>query len=289
METLPRSAQPALVAAVIDARHQLGGTKLDPDPIIDAQLRRVEEQLHAIVETMAEGVLIYDTEGRITFVNSTAQRMLKRPRRSLIGRDRRGARIRPHHLDGRPMRDEESLFARLTASREPIIGEHWRLLRPDRTFLDVTINAAPVYDAAGALTAVVLTMFDTTDHRRAESALREAEDRLRAIVGSTFDAIVALDTDGRITDFNGAAERLFGRSRAEVIGQPVQLLMPQRLRGAYTAAFQRRQAAPAKSFSKRYETIAMRGNGTELTVEISVTGLTQRGRSIYFASFRETR
>lgn len=253
---------------------------------VEDELRLSRERLSAIVDTMAAGVLIFDAGARITFANGSAERMLKRPRRSLIGRDRRTARIRPHHVDGRPMKDDEDFFNRLAASKEPIVDEAWRLLRPDRTFLDVTVNAAAVRNAAGAITAVVVSLIDGSERRRVEGTLRESEERLRAIVSSAFDAIVAVDGEARIVEFNPAAEAIFGRSRAEVLGQPAQLLLPQRLRGAFAAAFQRRLAAPTKEFSGRMETVGARGDGTEFGAQVSVTGLTQRGRPMYVASVR---
>ena len=178
------------------------------------------------------------------------------------------------------------MFVRATAG-ETIVGEEWRLLRPDRTLLDVTVNAAAVRDDGGRPTAVVVSITDSSERRRAESTLRESEERLRAIVGSTFDGMVAIDGEGRILEFNAAAEALFRRSRAEVIGHPVQILMPQRLRSAHAAAIAVRREAPTKKLSRRLESVGIRGDGTEFPVEISVTALLQRGRAMYVASLRD--
>jgi hypothetical protein len=254
---------------------------------IEAELRYNSERLSAIVDTVAEGILILDAKGLVTFANAAAERMLRRPRRSLIGRDRRGARIRPHHVDGRPIKDAESLFERVSTSGKPVFGEERRMLRPDRTFIDVTANAAAVRDLRGTTSAVVISFIDSTERRRVESTLRESEERLQAIVGSTFDGVVALDCDGRIVEFNRAAEKIFRRSRAEVMGQPAQILMPQALRGPYAAAFQQRQAAPTKEFSRRLETTGMRGDGTEFPAEVSITALSRRGRTMYVAAVRD--
>ncbi len=245
--------------------------------------------LVAILESITEGVVIYDESGDIGYVNRAAERMFKRPRRSLIGRDRRSARIRLHHMDGRPMRDGEGIVGRVLAGGHAIVGEDWRLLRPDRTLIDVTVSAFPLAGAAGSADRVVLTLTDTTERRRAESASRESEERLRAIVSSTLDGIVAVDGEGRIVEFNVAAEALFRRARAEVIGQPAQMLMPQRLRRRHAEAFAARQADPGKTFARRLETAAMRGDGTEVAVEVSMTRVRQEGRWLYVASMRELR
>jgi len=90
--------------------HFLGAVSLMLEEVgrrhaVEDELRQTRERFSAIADTVAEGVLVYDAQGLVTFANAAAERMLKRPRRTLIGRDRRAARIRPHHLDGRPIKD----------------------------------------------------------------------------------------------------------------------------------------------------------------------------------------
>ena len=254
---------------------------------VEAELRASQARLTAIVETMAEGVLIMDAEGVITFANPAAERMLKRPRGSLAGRDWRGARIRPHHLDGRPMRDEEGVLARLRRSPEPVVGEELRFLRPDRSFLDTTVNAAALRDEHGAVSGFVVSINDSTERRRAETVRRESEERLEAIVASTLDAIVAYDVEGRIVEFNRAAEALFGRSRAEVIGQPVRILIAGRLRARADSALAQVRARPQSSVAQRFETTGVRGDGSDVRVEVSLTSVNRSGRALFVASARD--
>ena len=255
--------------------------------LVEEELRASEARLTAIVETMAEGVLILDAEGIIRFANPAAERLLKRPRGSLVGRDRRAARIRPHHLDGRPIRDEDSALARLRHAPGPIVGEEVRFLRPDRSFLDATVNSAALRDAGGEIGGFVISINDSTDRRRAEAVRRESEERLQAIVASTFDAIVAYDVEGRIVEFNRAAETLFGRSRAEVLGQPFRVLLPARMRARADASLAARRARPASSIAERHEVTGVRGDGSEVPIEVSLTAVNRSGRTLFVASARD--
>ena len=254
---------------------------------VEQELRSGEARLSSIVETMAEGILIADTSGVITFANPAAERMLKRPRRALVGRSFREARVRPHHPDGRPLRPEEMPLARLLASPEPIVGEDVRFLRPDRSFLFATISAAPVRDLDGGLDGIVLTITDSTERRVAETTRRESEERMRAIVGASLDGIVAADAEGRIVEFNPAAEAVFGRSRAEVMGQPIRVLIPARLRAEHTAGFEDARGRPPRATARRLESTGVRGDGTEFPIELSVSGFMERGRPMFVASARD--
>lgn len=67
---------------------------------------------------------------------------------------------------------------------------------------------------------------DVTERRNAEEALRNSEEKVRTILDNVLDAIIAIDRNGSIITFNKAAEHIFGYKRSEVIGNPVQMLMP---------------------------------------------------------------
>lgn len=88
----------------------------------------------------------------------------------------------------------------------------------------------PIRDQSGAVTFLYPTGIDITERTRIEAALRESEQRLRwlaAIVEFNDDAIISKSLDGIITSWNPGAERIFGYTAAEAIGQPVTILVPQ--------------------------------------------------------------
>jgi PAS domain S-box-containing protein len=126
--------------------------------------------------------------------------------------------------------------------------------------------------------------------RRAEVALEHASEAEReqarlarqneellarkdAVLRSTLDAIIAMDADGKITEFNPAAEEAFGYKRHEVIGMPLdETIIPERYRDAHRAGRKRfLETGEAHVIGTRLELPAMRSDGSEFLAELSIT------------------
>jgi PAS domain S-box-containing protein len=111
--------------------------------------------------------------------------------------------------------------------------------------------------------------------RRAETALRAlqvSEERLASILEIAPEAIVAADRDSRIELFNRGAEHVFGYSAAEVIGRPIEILLPERVRSRLLPQDGRRIAGKlwAAEFDAQQEMFGLRRDGTEFPAEASV-------------------
>jgi PAS domain S-box-containing protein len=113
---------------------------------------------------------------------------------------------------------------------------------------------------------LVLQVSDLTE-------LRLLVERQAAMIGSTLDAIVGMDADGRITEFNPAAERIFGYTREVVIGGALaELLIPARLRDSHAEGVRRVVEGEApRLLGRRMEMSAMRADGSEFPVELTIT------------------
>jgi PAS domain S-box-containing protein len=115
-------------------------------------------------------------------------------------------------------------------------------------------------------------MLDITERRRAEEDLRASEARATAVVDTALDCVVVMDLDGKIVEFNPAAERTFGYRRDEILGRPVADLMPERLREAHWAGMQRfRETGQGQILGQRIEVAGLRADGSEFPVELSIT------------------
>jgi PAS domain S-box-containing protein len=102
-------------------------------------------------------------------------------------------------------------------------------------------------------------------------ALRESEAKFRSVMESAIDAIISGDAEGMIRSWNSAATVLFGYAEAEVIGQPIDLIIPERYRESHQEGIRRvSSGGPSRVIGKTVELAALRKDGSEFPVELSL-------------------
>ncbi|MBV9334896.1 MAG: PAS domain S-box protein [Solirubrobacterales bacterium] len=122
--------------------------------------------------------------------------------------------------------------------------------------------------------AVIELNADITESKRAEEELRAAEERFRRLIESAPDAMVIVNQDGVIELVNAQAEQLFSYSQTELIGQPVEMLLPMRLRERHARHREGFVAHPrARPMGVGMDLLARRKDGGEFAVEISLSPL----------------
>ncbi|HEX9705301.1 MAG TPA: PAS domain S-box protein [Gemmatimonadales bacterium] len=157
--------------------------------------------------------------------------------------------------------------------------------------------AVPGRDELGRLATAFNTMADhvAVSHDRLESQVKErtrelraTEERFRAVSETANDAIVSADHHGQITYFNPAAERIFGYAAGDVLGQPLTLLMPERLRDAHLAGLKRYLVtSEPRVVGKTVELAGRRNDGTEFPVELSLATWRTEGAPSFTGILRD--
>ena len=124
--------------------------------------------------------------------------------------------------------------------------------------------------------------------KQAEQALRESEERFRAVAESATDAIVAADKRGHITYFNPGAERIFGYAARDVISRPLTLLMPPRFHDAHRQGLARfLTTGEARVVGRTVELVGQRKDGTEFPLELSLASWKVRGDTFFTGILRD--
>ena len=115
---------------------------------------------------------------------------------------------------------------------------------------------------------------------RVEEALRENEERFRSISASAQDGIIMMDNDGNTSYWNEAAERIFRYTKEEVVGKEVVIFLgPERYHEAYKKGFSRfRETGQGPVVGKTLELSAIRKDGTEFPIELSVSAVKIKGK-----------
>ena len=132
----------------------------------------------------------------------------------------------------------------------------------------------PFTDTGGA-TKVMEIVTDITDRKLAEEALRVSEEKYRALTQAALDAIITIGGGGKILFWNNSAERMFGYTTEEAVGKEVtKLIIPPRYREAMLGGLKKfSETGTGPVISKVVEGAALRKDGTEFPIEISIAAM----------------
>ena len=172
-----------------------------------------------IVESAPNALIMIGRSGVIVLANAETERIFGYSRTELLGRSVEilvPERFRAAHAEMRTGYFSE-LRARAMGAGRDLYG-----LRKDGREFPVEIGLNPIETEDGTL--VLASVIDITERKAAEFALRQSEHRSRslaAIVESSDDAIISVGLDGFVVTWNRAAQRMFGHTEAEMIGQPI--------------------------------------------------------------------
>ncbi len=175
--------------------------------------RRIAERYKAIVELTSEGVVVVDLEGRISFVNPRITEMLGYSPEDLLG-------MRTTDFVG----DEAGLILRreLVRRRQGTSGSYpLRLRKRDGTPVDVLVSATPLTSEDGRSVGSFAMLADISEMVGAEAKLRSAKEYSEGLIEGMNLIFLAIDEGTIIREFNGAAARITGYSREEVLGRSV--------------------------------------------------------------------
>ena len=139
------------------------------------------------------------------------------------------------------------------------------------------------------MVTIGLQLGQQIERTRAEEAVRASEARKGAMLAASLDCIVSMDHQGRVLEFNRAAEQTFGYSTEEAIGREMaELIIPPSLRDAHRKGLKRYlETGYAVVIGKRLEITAMRADGTEFPVELTITRIDLEGPPTFTGFIRD--
>src|SRR5262249_392030 len=170
-----------------------------------------------------------------------------------------------------------------------VYNVEYRIVLPDRGVRWIESRSFISYDSDGNAQRVIGVNIDVTDRKRTELALQASEAKFAGILAIAGDAIVSVDATHRITLFNEAAERVFGYAQAQVLGQPIDHLIPTRFRTAHRSQIEQFASGPdiARRDGERQEVMGLRKNGEEFPAEASISKLDVGGERYYTVVMRD--
>ena len=216
--------------------------------------------LASIVESSSDAIIGLTLGGLITSWNPAAERIFGHPAQEVLGRPI--TLLIPAELHG----EEQALLLRVRAGELVTAYETVRV-RKSGERLNISLTISPVRAGNGRIVAATAIARDVTELKRAS----EAAAQLRLAIEAAPNGMVMIDESGRITMVNSQLERLFGYERAELMGQPIEMLLPERYRAAHPgqrAAFFHSPVVRAMGHGR--DLFARRKDGTEFPVEVGL-------------------
>ncbi len=218
-----------------------------------------EIRLRAAVESAPSGLLMVDAEGRIVLVNREVERLFGYPREELLGRS-------IELLVPEALREAHEAYRSefLTDPKVRTMGAGRDLYgrKKDGSKVPLEIGLTPVATEEGLF--VLSSIVDITARRRAQA-------RFRAAVESSPAGMVMVDSDGEIVLVNREVERMFGWDREELMGESIELLVPERFRGEHPGFRDHFFEAPdTRPMGAGRDLFGLHRDGTEIPVEIGL-------------------
>ncbi len=179
------------VAQIMRAlRDSLAQSRLDQEA-----LRKEHELLSTVMDTSPSGILALDRKGQIRFANMRGADVLGATRDELFRRSFDSDEWNITTYDGQPLPHDQLPFIQTRNRREAIYGIPIAIQQDDRRIL-LSVNTAPLVNAAGEFEGMVTTIEDVTERRRAEEQLRESEERFRTMADNVPAGIVLFNREG---------------------------------------------------------------------------------------------
>ncbi|MEZ5171761.1 MAG: PAS domain S-box protein [Acidimicrobiia bacterium] len=203
-------------------------TNLLDDPTIhgilyngrDVTKRRMAEReqeralgtLRSLVSSSPVSISMLDRDGVVRFWSQSSEELLGWTADEVVGVGPPGPHVPPDGVTARNRSVERILTGE-------VVVEDVRRRCKDGSLIDVAVHGSPIRDPDGEITAIVVVASDITDRKRAEDALRESEERFRALVAASGDLTLVVDAEGIVSYVSPSSLEFLGLREKDVIGR----------------------------------------------------------------------
>src|SRR6266404_2888941 len=243
---------------------------------VEETVRSSEQKFRGLLEAAPDAIVIVNGTGAISLVNTQTEKLFGYTRSELLGQKvemlvpERFRKQHPHHRLG---------FFGEPRTRSMGAGLELYGLRKDGSEFPVEISLSPLETEEGVLVSSAIR--DVTERKK-------AEEKFRGLLQAAPDAMVIANREGEIVLVNSQTEKMFGYTRSELLSQKVELLLPKKFRGEHPGHRRGFFNDPkTRSMGAGLELYAVRKDGSEFPVEISLSPLETENGMLVFSAIRD--
>ena len=239
-------------------------------------LRASEENLSVTLNSIGDGVLATDAEGRVTRLNTVAERFTGWSGTEAIGRPAEDV----FHIINQKTRRPALLPVAETLAQGTIYGlaNDTVLIARDGSECAIADSCAPIRNRTGNVIGTVLVFRDVSREYATQAALRDSATRIQAILNTVADVIITIDERGIVWTANLAVKTMFGYDVAEIVGQNICMLMSEPYRSQHDGYLERyRTMGEAHILGSGREVVGQRKDGSIFPMYLAVSEMRLEG------------
>jgi two-component system, cell cycle sensor histidine kinase and response regulator CckA len=239
----------------------------------DDALRQSEERYREIIDHIADGYHEVDLAGNFTFFNESFSKIMGYSKEELLG------------MNFKSFSDLENAdkvfraYHTVYKTGEPLRHFEWEIFRKDGLKRDIDVSVSLIKDSSNKPIGFRGIVRDNTDRKEAEEALRESEERFRALADSTFEGIIIHDK-GIILAFNQAMAQMVGYEPEEVMGKNLLTFIAPESRDLILPYIK-------KGYNKPLEIMVVKKDGAPLAMEVIGKNISYKGQKARVAALRD--
>ena len=245
-------------------------------------LEKREAYFRALIENSAEGVAIVNTQGIIQYIAPAEERLTGYSLDEILGQNAF------RYIHPQDVSKVLEVFAEGLTTPGAVRTVEYRIQRKDGEWRYFEITGHNMLKDPH-INGIIANYRDVTERKNAEQALKESQSRLEAVVSTALNGIITIDANHCIVLFNPSAERIFGYSVNEVLGKPLDMLIPNRYHNSHASHVNNYGISGTSSRKKGLldSLYGQRANGEEFPMEAFISRSTVNGQNFFTVIFQD--